>query len=53
MKSFNYKFFIRTNGQEFNIGGITINARCLDEANFLLSRKDLPFHHFSTVQISK
>ena len=53
MKSFIYKFYIRTNGQEFNTGGITINARCIDEANDLLSRKDLPFHHFSTVEISK
>lgn len=53
MKTFLYKLYIRTGTQEFLVNSIKIAAKNVDEANKMLSKKDIPFHHFSTVQLLK
>jgi hypothetical protein len=53
MKTFIYKLFIRTGGQEFTVGAYKIEAPNVDDANKKFNRLDLPFHHHSTVQIQK
>ena len=49
MKTFLFRFYIRTNGQEFNVGSKTITAKDYDSAVKTLNKLDLPFHHFATV----
>ena len=52
MKNFKYSFYIKTSqGQEFSVGQKTIIAENVDKANYLLNRLELPFHHYSTVQV--
>ena len=52
MKTFKYKFYTRTKqGQEFLICSKNIDAKDIDDANKQLSKFDLPFHTFSTVEI--
>lgn len=53
MKTFLYKLYIKTGTQEFLVNSIKIVAKNVDEANKILSKKDIPFHHFSTVQLLK
>lgn len=51
MKTFKYFLFIRTKqGQEFNVGAYTIEAKNVDIAHSIFNKKELPFHHFATVQ---
>jgi len=47
---FKYKFYIRTGSQEFLVAVKGIDAVNIDEANKQLSKLDLPYHTFSTVQ---
>ena len=53
MKTFIFKLFIRTNGQEFNICQYSVNAKDYDSAVKIFNAKDLPFHHFATVERQK
>jgi hypothetical protein len=50
MTTFKYIFFMRCGSLEFSIGQKLITANNVDDANKILSKSDLPFHHFSTVQ---
>ena len=50
MTTFKYIFFMRCGSLEFSIGQKLITANNVDDANKMLSKLDLPFHHFSTVQ---
>lgn len=51
MKTFRFKLFIRTKqGQEFVVGCSEIMAKNVDAALKQLTRKDLPFHHFATIE---
>jgi hypothetical protein len=53
MKQFQYKFYIRTNNQEFNVGIKNIEAINIDYANKKLNKLELPYHHYSTVEQTK
>ncbi len=54
MKTFKYLLYIRTKqGQEFVVNQFLVEAKNVDDANKILNKKDLPFHHFSTVQSIK
>jgi hypothetical protein len=53
MKQFQYKFYIRTNNQEFNVGIKNIEAIDIDCANKKLNKLELPYHHYSTVEQTK
>jgi len=53
LKTFSYKLYIKIGTQEFLVNSIKINAKNVDEANKILSKKDIPFHHFSTVESLK
>jgi hypothetical protein len=50
MKTFRFKLYIKTQGQEFIVGQSEITAQNVDEALKLFHKKDLPFHHFSTIE---
>lgn len=50
LNHFKYKFYIKTGSQEFLVAVKGIDAINVDEANKKLSKLDLPFHTFSTVQ---
>jgi hypothetical protein len=54
MQTFKYKFYTKTNQkQEFFICSKIIDAKNIDDANKKLSKLDLPFHTFSTVETIK
>lgn len=53
LKTFSYKLYIKTGTQEFLVNSIKIHAKNVDEANKILSKKDIPFHHFATVESLK
>jgi hypothetical protein len=54
MQTFKYKFYAKTNQkQEFFICSKIIDAKNIDDANKKLSKLDLPFHTFSTVETIK
>lgn len=53
IKKFVFKLYIRTGqGQEFCTNIIKIEAKNIDDANKIFSKKDLPFHHFCTIEKS-
>lgn len=52
LKHFNFKMYIRTSqGQEFLVKSLGIDAVDYDAALIKFNRMDLPFHHFSTVKL--
>lgn len=51
MKTYYYKFWMRLGKQEYQTGGKRIIAQNVDQANKELNKLDLPFHHFSTVEL--
>ncbi len=51
MKTFKFKLYIRTKqGQEFVVACSEIMAQNVDAALKQFNRKDLPFHHFATIE---
>jgi len=54
MKQFIFKMYIKTSqGQEFLTGSKKITSNNYDEAKKIFNKLDLPFHHFSTVDLIK
>ena len=53
MKTFLFKIYIRSSGLELNVGQIKIQAKNYDQAVKVFNSKDIPFHHFSTVDCLK
>lgn len=51
--TFIFKMFTRASGLEIEVGRVSITAKNYDAAAAIYRRKDLPFHHFATVELSK
>ena len=51
LKHFNFKLYISTSqGQEFLVKSMGIDAVDYDAALNIFNKRDLPFHHFATVK---
>ena len=53
MKTFICKLFIKTKSQEFTVGLYRLDAKSIEDASKQVSRFNLPFHHYSTIEIEK
>jgi hypothetical protein len=50
MKTYAFRMYVKTNGQEFQVGRKIIKADDADKAIKLFNKLDLPFHSYATYE---